>query len=499
VSSTGIGSEPGRSTPSPTTPLRVLCVVGSPPQLNELLDAVEALKQSVAVHCSVEFDDGFQPSPAQQDLLRNRGHVFNAPPPVNLPTTASPKSDLRIALRRLLKPLPAPLVNWGIEAFRLIAYAQAAALPYWYRRYRGHLLASRQRLAELRPGVVLLAVDAAMYGTGAWIRAAREARIPSVLIPFAMADRHTLASERHPIPAYRVAGPTSRCLAARYPQWTHMFEGRKLVLLPAAQALGKQLAGTVEADPWTYNDSRADITLLESQHALEQLESDGAHSSRRIVTGRLAHDRLALARPGLIERRTALQQAHGLDPDLPLVVASVTPDKFAVYGAQTEFSSYREMLEFWVETMTGSRGCTVLASVHPSQPVETLGFLERPGFAISRQPLAEILPLAELFVVDCSATSRLAAASGIPVLDYDLYGFDLKFNQVGKGLVHVRSRAQFSAVWRDLWQKPDQLLELKAAQVSNASEFGVLDGGAGRRIAGAIIALCSKSEVDRIR
>src|SRR5690606_12148598 len=116
--------------------------------------------------------------------------------------------------------------------------------------YKRHLQQCRRMLEDWNPAVVLLAVDAATYQSGSWIRAAREAGMPTALIPFAMADHHTLASERLPIPAYRVIGPASRYVAARYPQWATTFEGRNLLLLPAAQALAKQLAGTVEAQPW---------------------------------------------------------------------------------------------------------------------------------------------------------------------------------------------------------------------------------------------------------
>jgi hypothetical protein len=466
--------------------VNVLCVVFAAPHVTELAAAAEALRGKIAANISFIFDKPYATAAANAAALRARGiDSFDSDGRSWSPSadaSGAPPAGWRRRMRQWLRALPVPLTGFLLQAGRYVLYAQLLAYPFWLLVYWRHRNKCRRVLRDRAVGLVLLAVDAAYYDTVAWVKVCKELGIPSALIPFGMADVATLADERSDIWAFHARLPENRLLARLYPRWHRRCASATLVTLPAAQALAKEHLGLSGRNPWVYNASHADRVLLESRYAKEQLLAQDATLDNLVITGRPAHDAMQAVMAQRNSTRSAIAASHGFDPGKTIVVAALTPDKFAVFGGRTEFASYRDMIEFWIATLAAAPGTQILVSVHPSDSPDNVRYLERDGVRIAREPLARLIPIADLYVTDSSATARLAAACSVPVLDYDLYRFALAFNRAGAGLVYVDNKEDFIRESAQLLHDPARLGALRGLQVSTSSDFGLLDGCAGERI-----------------
>lgn len=469
---------------------KIMCVVASAPQYRELREIVQILKGASNTQVTFVFDqlypqisENTYASEALGDLVVEH-HSMSTYPKITFPNV-----NWRQSARRVLNDLPVHIREPVYQLGRYAFYTSPLTYAYWQRKYEAKLSYCRSVLFEHNPDVVLLAVDAAYYDTGFWVHAAREKNIKTVLVPFAMADQITLAEERSQLVSNSTAIFTNWLTAKRHPEWCYDFDGRKILLMSGVQILAKIRLGLSFKNPWIYNNSHADCILLESDYALKQLADQGADISNCVVTGRSAHDELSKIATCRTFARNSLIEKYGFDSEKPIVLAAVTPDKFDSFGQQTEFSSYKDLIASWCRVLTSNDKIQILLSIHPSGTDEVVSQFQSQTIRILEEPLAEALPIVDLYVTDCSATCRLAAASGIPVIDYDLYRFDLAYNRVGSGLVSVKTNTDFLRVWNRVWDEPDWFNKLKSKQVRNSQAFGLLDGESGDRIRILILSL----------
>ncbi len=476
--------------------ISLLCVVAAGPQTTELLEATQALNRSNPINASFLFEKEYETAEQHKSKLHGLGyHCINSDGSRYSVETAGSlqkvykRKNWRDIARKWLKHLPDWLSNPLQQFIRYLMYTQIGAYPYWFLRYRLHLNRCSTFIESIKPNLILLAVDAAHYDSGSWIKASYNHCVPCVVIPFAMADKETLAEDRVNLIANNAVLPENWLLARLYPQWSYEYKTKKLVELPAAQAFSKQSLGIVMSHPWVYNASEANLILLESEYALDQLSEQGVELKNVIITGRVAHDEMYETMCQRDRLREKLVNDYGLNPDHPIVTAALTPDKFEIFGWRTEFKDYRSMVENWIEILVSENNIQILISVHPSDTQDNVRYLERSRVFFASEPLSRLIPLSDLYVTDCSATARIAAACGVPVLDYDLYQFNLKFNQVGDGLVYVNSKSDFEREWKNIWSEKDRLKELSALQSKKGGYYSLLDGGAEKRIVTSLVEL----------
>ncbi len=84
--------------------------------------------------------------------------------------------------------------------------------------------------------------------------------------------------------------------------------------------------------------------------------------------------------------------------------------------------------------------------------------------------------LCDLYVASISATIRWAIASGIPVINYDIYKFNYQDYIGVQGVMTVFNFNDFSSALHMLTSDSDYLATLGAAQKKHAAEWGLIDG-----------------------
>lgn len=361
-------------------------------------------------------------------------------------------------------------------------------------RIKQAILRHQELLLERQISLLMLAKDCAYYQTGFWVEAARQLNIPTVLIPFDDADTKALAEHRSGHKDHLLVSDYAEAIAEAYPKWVLDWGNERLILLPPELVEARERLGLTPPNPWGYNSTRCDRVLVESEAKRQKLLAEKAEPEQIVVTGTIFHDMLAQNVAGAAEKRKALLKQLKLKDDRPLVLGSVTPDKIAERSVTIDFTNYREMLTYWISQLTQGNRFNVILCLHPSVDAKDVAFLERHGARIVRQDTASLIPLCDIYVVDCSATSRWALATGKLVIDYDLYRYDLAYHSKLPGIIHVLEQQDFEAALDQLAEgKLDQLRQVVMTSAQNHL-YGRLDGAAAERIE----ATCRRLVQDRL-
>lgn len=330
--------------------------------------------------------------------------------------------------------------------------------------------------------LLILAKDCAYYETSFWVEAARRARIATALIPFDDADTKALAQDRVGHRDHQVVSDHAKEIALACPEWVLNWGNECLMLLPPELVEARARLGLTPPNPWAYNSTRCDLVLVESETKKAKLLAENAPPEQVVVTGTVFQDMLAHSVSSSEGRRSELLKQLKLKDDKLLVLGSVTPNKIAERLGKSDFSDYHDMLSYWISQITNDHRFNVILCLHPSVDDTDVGFLEQHGAHIIRQDTASLIPLCDVYIVDCSATSRWALASGKLVLDYDVYRYDLAYHSKLPGIIHVLEKKDFETALKRLADGELDALRQKVATSAKNDLFGRLDGAAAKRL-----------------
>lgn len=358
-----------------------------------------------------------------------------------------------------------------------------------YGRLSDRLLANKKTLLDNQIDLLILARDCAYYDTVVWVKAARCLEIKTVLIPFDDADQKALADHRAGHQDHVIVSRLAKEVAIKHPKWVLESKNELLLLVPPERVLALEKLGMDAPHPWQYNSSRCDLILVESEVRKQSFVRNGAPSEQVFVTGSIYHDKLSIDPKVARRRRGELLAKLDIDDDKKLVLAAVSPNKFDERPSVPEHSSYRDLISYWVRTLVRYRSFNVIFCLHPSVDPRDVRFIRFLGAHVVEEDTASLLPLCDVYVVDCSATSRWALAAGKLVIDYDFYQYNLDFHSKLDGIFHVKTKADFEDV---LAQLGNGDLDGKLAGVADKeqiSKWGKLDGNASRRITNKLASL----------
>lgn len=403
-------------------------------------------------------------------------YVDLAPSPQATPAddAASAPADSVPVARRIKGALRAALVSLPFPFTVVRAIARQAQ----------QIVRKRRVIREQQPHIAVLCEDSVGYETAALIKAAHEAGIASVLVPFTVANALEPAEAYYRDPAFDADRGANRIAAWLYPAWVFTHRGRRLVRLPAAQLLAKQWLRLAPPRPWTINTGSADVLAVESPFMEAYYRREGMPPPPLEITGTLADDVLAEGQQEAPAARVRLCAELGLPAGRPLLVCALPPDQFLISGVQSEFADYGEMVEFWVATLASLDGWNVVVRTHPRMDAGAFRTLERANVRLSRWDTAALVPLCDLYVACVSATIRWAVACGKPAVNYDV--FRLRFTDYveAAGVIEVDSQASFAEVLRRLTTDWAFYEETRARQEACASQWGRVDGKVGTRLLG---------------
>lgn len=368
---------------------------------------------------------------------------------------------------------------------------------HFIRCYR-QLRYARLVCSALRPDLVVLAEDNVEYMSGAWVRSAHKLNIPVLIVPYCLAGLEEPAAVYYNDPRHQLDTLANRFLARHYPQWIYEYKGRKLVRMPASRALPLEWLGISSPLPWLMNGTYADVIAVESPFMRDFYRRQGLSSRQLVITGTASDDVMYESLCNCRTYRNRLYAHYGMQLDRPMILCALPPVTSAMSMLGEEFSSYQDMLRFWLESLKEVEGYNIFISLHPTMHLSDFDFLDEGGWwglAIAPPDTAQMIALCDIYIASVSSTIRWAIACGKPVINYDVYRFRFPDFRPALGVVTVESKRDFIEVLQRMTTDVKYYESLREAQIECRSYWGMIDGKSNTRLLSLIESLTSSSNL----
>ena len=254
--------------------------------------------------------------------------------------------------------------------------------------------------------------------------------------------------------------------------------------VPGERVLVMESLGLAPPLPWIFNSGFADVIAIESE-CMKQYYLDCGVSERQLkLIGSLADDVMIDILRQKRQKRADLCLELRLNDKKPILLSSLPPDFLYMKGGRPEsdFSTYPELVEFWVKSIAKVKNFNVIVCLHPSVRYENFQYIEDWGVRIARRGTAEMVPLSDVYVANVSSTIRWAIACGIPVINYDVYRYHYTDYLDVKGVIAVEEKADFEFVLNKITKDANFYEQKILEQKHSASHWGMFDGKVGERL-----------------
>ena len=330
--------------------------------------------------------------------------------------------------------------------------------------------------------LVVLFEDNSETETVIWIDAANVLGIPSVVIPFTIADATEPAESHYPDPLFHAhTNKYNEFVAANYPRWVMRHKDRDVVRRIGIAAIAAEWLGLTPPLPWILNSTRATAVAIESDAGMEHYRRLGLPNSKLIKTGSLADDVLFRSRVG--DRLEALAQ-FGFSAADRVILCAFPPNQLTAIRPNVEFTNYAELVEFWIRALSSHPGWRVIVRPHPFMVETDVKLLYARGAIVSMEHTASLVPLCDVYVASVSSTIRWAIGMGKPVVNYDVFGYNYSdFDRV-PSVIKATTKQAFASTLARLTSDAAYLSEITAAAQREAARWAEIDGGSGERIIG---------------
>ena len=348
------------------------------------------------------------------------------------------------------------------------------------------VLRDRRRAARLieawRPGGLIVFDDRAPRPDMAFVQAARAARTPVVLAPFAVSSPESdawIRSKKVEHSLERGFGARGRGLLARLlPRHARQTPHGRQLFFAGWETVALAALGLAGGTPWAWGGGASDKAGMLNAAQRDAAIAEGVQPDKLVVTGQPSSDRLhaAWSDPGA---RAALRQRFGFSTERPVVL--LTSPHYAEHG-MLDWPAHWGLIDQIYRSL-GRLDAHVLVSLHPkSDPALYLDHAREAGVTLSDLPFVDILPVADLMVTSWSSTARLAACLGVPVVNIDPLGAKGEEFDIVPAIRTLPSIDQLGPAVGALLADPELRAETGRRTRAQAEVWGAIDGKACERV-----------------
>ena len=374
-----------------------------------------------------------------------------------------------------------PLTDSNLSDFDKAYMHEFAKIATELRRQRMVSTGALRILDRLDASLVVMFEDNAEYVTGIWAAMAQHISVPTVILPFTIADQLEAAEAHYNDPAYWAdEGIHNRLARLIRPQWLYFHRDRWLLRREGIAALAAECLGVAPPLPWVLNSSRANAIAVESDAMLKHYSELGIPSSQLVMTGSVTDDAMYQA----TQRRDLLVEELKLDTDRPVLLCSFPPNQITSTRNESEFRDFHALAESWLGELC-KLSWQVLIKPHPSMRSEDVEYLRHSGLrVVTEHETVALLPLCDLYNPSVSSTIRWALACGKPVLNYDVYRYHYQDFVSEPAVLTVSEGSKFAEALQTLTTNDQILREYTERAQSAMGRWGLVDGRGMERIVG---------------
>lgn len=334
----------------------------------------------------------------------------------------------------------------------------------WSRELRGFLLRRRLRrrfqvelnyLKELQPQAIFFGEDSCDYFNPITISAAKRFGCATFVLPYSLANHREFAEDAFTQKRFVDSGPAYRAIAKNHPHWTLQYRGRHLVKSEPYLIETYQKLKLSPPNPWVMNSGFANAILVESPFMNDYYLKAGIPAEQMKITGFPSLDALAESWRSRDTLRAELCRKHGFDINRPIALTSFPNNQWP--RPALGFETYDQFVAAYMNEIKAleSSGYQILHRFHPRVSEKFVRhILDQYDLQHSNEDTTHLIPLADLYIATVSATIRWALACGIPVINYDAYGYNYDDFTDFPEVRHAYSREDFRRVIAEINHRP---------------------------------------------
>ncbi|MBU3604143.1 hypothetical protein [Polynucleobacter sp. AP-Kaivos-20-H2] len=377
-------------------------------------------------------------------------------------------------------PVQLPTGNEVIKSLKNL-FDRLGVLKIWNEIFR--IMAIRKKLKELltlnKINLMVMGGDIVGHDMAHYINVGHALAIRSVLAPQWFAGSKEPAETISHLSEYRAGVNINGALVLIKPRWKFKYGNVTLIRLPAWRMLILSFFGVNSPNPWVLHSGYSDAILVESEAAKSYALNLGIPRSKLIVVGSMSHDILY----------KGLQNLNKLDAPLGRsALCALPPNMFYDLNParRGQFTSYEELVKFWIERIRIAFGSNFLVCIHPSSGEEVGELLKKFNAPYTMEKAINLIPHFDVYIASISATIQWALVCGIPVINYDVYGYNYPDYEGLDGVWTVVSKEDFGNALCEISLNDSCYKNLRERQKDGASDWGHLDGLAHSRIHDAL-------------
>jgi hypothetical protein len=366
----------------------------------------------------------------------------------------------------------------------------------YFKIVRHSLALAKAALKRFQPAAIVVPEQTVGHAYMTLVRMVASLKLPVVVVPFTISSEKeaAVAFLRHEQfePLFSLRPRFNRIVGSLLPQWVYEHEGEKLLRWPPGGPVASWWYATAQPRPWVYNDGHATAIAAENEHMAARYRKSGIDESKIRVTGCVADD----IRQAMIDRREDARREFTAEVGLELgnrklVVAAIPPE---LEGVPSCVGGFAELAREVAQVGAHHPDVVTLLSLHPTIKRERVAELEQyPSTRISNRTVAELIPIADLYVACASATIRQAIAAGVPVVNFDAFAFAYEDYVGVPGVFTTTGAAEHWKTIGELLTQDAMLEKAKAAIGEESRRWGVRGGVAGKQILALVDTLKASS------
>lgn len=355
----------------------------------------------------------------------------------------------------------------------------------------------RKILIKEAPNILLINnVNGGTLGEIA-ITCAREQGIKSILMPYTYIS---------PIAPARILGERSRLkitgyklrIARKYfPEWFYLYNGRHILRKPLFFVFTLKFLKASPPKPWVQDSSTADVMTVESEFMKAHYEKLGISHDNMQVIGKPNYDYLYSLYKNKDSLTHQLHEELQFEQKKPFLLLALPPCFIGFKekeGRASEFSDYNEIVTFLLNTVSQIKNFNILICLHPRERARIAEKVFKrdslPGHVkYSTRDTAELMSVSELYIMAGSSTALWALALKLPVIDYDVYGFQFEFFTGNPDVMQVTQKTEFQELLAQLDENTNFIISRKKMLREKQDHYGCIDGQSANRLKSVINSL----------
>lgn len=338
---------------------------------------------------------------------------------------------------------------------------------------------------DQQPSALVVGEDG-LGGPSIAIAVATSLRVPVLVVPYeySTADQPAvgIVNYENYRQYYGMSTLINKLVAKMFPEWVYEYCGEKLLREPIARILTRKLLGISPYLPWAVHGGHATYISVENQFMFDHYLKQGIPLKKLQKVGSLYDDILYKYIYHMDEVDNDGARNYFINSEGKIkVLCAIPPDHIA--NCQTcEFKTYKDLVDFWINSLVALENVELLFQVHPRVTDEQSEYIKSKGVTLVHDDIAVLIPQCDILVTSVSSVIRLAIASKKIVVNYDVYKFYYKdYLSVG-GVITFQSKDELALVLRKLITNKPFYDEVIALQSKEAENWGWIDGKAGERL-----------------